>query len=170
MGKDRRRPAPGERMRLYQRITTQLAAAYKGGAHPAADGRWLSWRNFASAPYLASTHGERYVVNLANAIAAKVYGQYDTLKRMPAGGIIVKPSFTIGTDGTPRPGPLFIMEKMKKGWNPATMDWRYAMILPGGKTYGVTKGMNGKAVAFCHACHQAAPVDALFFLPKPYRR
>ncbi len=164
------RPSVKALGRLYEAFKIQLATAYKGGAHPAADGRWLSWRNFASAPYHASTHGGRFVVNVANTIAASVYGQYERLKRMPTGGIVVKPSFTIGRDGVPKPGPLFIMEKMPKGWNPATMDWRYAMILPDGKTYGVTRGINSKAVTFCHACHRAARADALFFLPESYRR
>jgi hypothetical protein len=108
-------------------------------------------------------------VNYANPVAAKVYGQYEKLRHMPPGGIIVKPSFTL-EGGKPKPGPLFVMEKMTKGWNPATMDWRYAMILPGGKTFGVTKGPNGAKVAFCHECHGGAKdTDALMFLPEEAR-
>ena len=155
--------------RAFAAILPTLKKAYRGGAHFVADGRWAAWKNFAKHPYAGSTHGGRYLVNYANPVAAKVYGQYNKLRHMPPGGIIVKPSFTL-EGGKPKPGPLFVMEKMKKGWNPATMDWRYAMILPGGKTFRVTKGPNGARVAFCQDCHGTAKnTDALMFLPEEAR-
>ncbi len=156
---------------LYEKLAATLPAQYRGGEHWATARDWTKWTNFATAPYLADSHGNRYVVNLANKIAARVYGQYDKLKAMPPGGTILKPSFTVGADGKARPGPLFIMEKMTKGWNPATGDWRYAMILPGGKTFGVTKGPNSAGMAFCQECHAGAKDnDMLFFLDEEVRR
>ena len=144
--------------------------AYRGGEHWAAGKDWAKWKSFVTGPYIADTHGGRYVVNLANKIAAKVYGQFDKLKSMPPGGTIVKPSFTVGMDGKTKPGPLFIMEKMTRGWNAETHDWRYAMILPGGKTYGVTKGVNSRGMGFCQECHAgAAENDMLFFADEEFR-
>ena len=144
---------------------------YRGGKHWVAGKNWNKWALFSKAPYQASTHGDRYVVNFANPIAAKVYGQYDRLRKMPAGGTIAKPSFIISADGKARPGPLFIMEKMTQGWNPATGDWRYAMIMPGGKTFGVTRGVNAAGVKFCQDCHVGAKDnDHLFFLPEEARK
>jgi len=120
-------------------------------------------------PYIAETHGERYAVNLANAVAARVYGQFRDLKEMPVGGIIAKPSFMVDATGKAVPGPLYIMEKMPKGWNPATADWRYAMIMPGGRTYGMTKGVNSDGMKFCHDCHVGAKEnDYLFFTEEEY--
>jgi len=160
-----------EAKRLYDALAASLPANYRGGKHWAANKNWAKWDNFATAPYVADTHGGRYVVNLANKIAASVYGQYDKLKSIPPGGTIIKPSFTVGADGKAKPGPLFIMEKMVKGWNPETKDWRYAMILPGGKTFGVTGGVNSKGMKFCQECHSGAEEnDELFFLPEEYRR
>ncbi len=144
--------------------------AYRGGAHWAAGKDWNKWKSFVTGPYVAETHGGRYVVNMANGIGAQAYGQFDKLKRMPVGGTVVKPSFTIGMDGKGEPGPLFIMEKMKKGWNKETGDWRYAMIMPGGKTYGVTRGVNSAGMSFCHECHAGAEEnDFLFFADEKYR-
>ncbi len=160
---------PAQAKKAYAALLPTLRKAYVGGAHPVSDGRWATWKNFAKAPYIGATHGGRWLTNYANPTAAKVYGQYEKLKSMPAGGIIAKPSMVMN-DGKPTPGPLFIMEKMKKGWNPATMDWRYAMILPGGMTFGITGGMNADKVAFCHECHVGAREnDALFFLPEDVR-
>ncbi len=146
-------------------------AAYRGGGHWVAARDWSKWKNFVTAPYIAETHAGRYVVNFANDVAARVYGRFEKLKAMPPGGVIAKPSFTIGTDGRAEPGPLFIMEKMKKGWNPQTGDWRYAMIMPGGRTFGITGGTNGKGMAFCHECHAGAKEnDYLFFADEDVRR
>ncbi len=141
-----------------------MQALYARGEHPAVRQNWTKWENFARTPYIAETHGERYAVNLANDVAARVYGQYHELKEMPVGGIIAKPSFMVDAAGKAVPGPLYIMEKMPKGWNPATADWRYAMILPGGRTYGMTKGTNSAGMKFCHECHMGAKDnDYLFF-------
>ena len=160
---------PAELRQAFAAILPALKKTYRSGQHFVADGRWAKWKNFARHPYAGSTHGGRYLVNYANPMAAKVYGQYEKLRHMSPGGIIVKPSFTL-EGGKPKPGPLFVMEKMTKGWNKATMDWRYAMLLPGGKTYGVTKGPNGDKVAFCHECHASAQdTDALMFLPEDAR-
>ena len=161
--------SPAQAKKMFAALMPTLRKAYKGGAHPLSDGRWANWKNFASAPYIGATHGGRWLVNHANATAAKVYGQYEKLKSMPAGGIVAKPSMVM-KNGRAEPGPLFIMEKMVKGWNPATMDWRYAMIMPGGATFGMTKGANAKKVAFCHECHVGArDNDALLFLPENVR-
>ncbi len=161
---------PAQAQKLFTGLLPALKNAYAGGAHAVADGRWAAWKNFATAPYIGETHGGRWLVNYANPVAAKIYGQYEKLRTMPVGGIIAKPSFTLGKTGKAQPGPLFIMEKMNKGWNPPTRDWRYAMIMPGGKTYGVTKGPNGAKVAFCAECHNGADeTDMLLFLPDNVR-
>jgi hypothetical protein len=89
---------------------------------------------------------------------------------MPIGSTIAKPSFTVGKDGQAHLGPLFIMEKMTRGFNADTANWRYAAILPGGNTMGVTKATNSAAVAFCHECHVAGEDnDYMLLIPDEYR-
>ena len=170
-GRQGRALNPQAAQKLFLALLPTLKQTYRGGAHPVADGRWAGWKNFARAPYIGATHGSRYLVNFANPTAAKVYGQYEKLRVMPVGGIIAKPSFIVdGKSGKAQPGPLFIMEKMRKGFNAATRDWRYAMIMPGGETYGITNGPGSAKVAFCADCHNgAAETDALMFLPEKVR-
>ena len=164
-----KRVSETEAARLFAALLPRLPALYAKGDHPAVRQNWTRWKNFVRTPYIAETHGERYAVNLANDIAARVYGQYHDLKEMPVGGIIVKPSFSVDDSGRAVPAPLYIMEKMPKGWNPATADWRYVMILPGGRTWGMTKGVNSAGMRFCHECHAAVKDnDYLFFAEEEY--
>ncbi len=63
------------------------------------------------------------------------------------------------------------MEKMTKGWNKATGDWRYAMIMPGGNLFGITKGKNSGGLKFCHDCHEGGEDnDFMLFLPEEFRK
>ena len=90
---------------------------------------------------------------------------------MPVGSTIAKPTFTVDKNMMAKPGPLFIMEKMTKGWNKATSDWRYAMIMPGGKLFGITGGMNSGGMKFCHDCHESGEDnDFMMFLPEDARK
>ena len=59
---------------------------------------------------------------------------------------------------------------MQAGFNKASDDWRYTMIMPNGAIAGVTNGEGSQTVEFCIGCHQAgAVVDSLMFLPQEYR-
>ena len=108
--------------------------------------------------------------NLANKIGASTYGKFDAVKAMPIGSTIAKPSFTVGKNGAASMGPLFVMEKMTKGWNKATGDWRYAMVMPGGSTFGVTNGPGSAKLGFCHECHVGGEDnDFMLFLPEEFR-
>jgi hypothetical protein len=147
-----------------------LVKTYKGGQHWAV-AKWGKWTNFAQHGYRSDTHGGRFVQNYANKIAKATYGKYDNVTKMPIGSTLAKPSYTVGKNGHATMGPLFIMEKMTKGWNPATADWRYAMIMPGGKTFGVTKAVNSGGMTFCHDCHAGAEDnDFMLFMPAEVRK
>jgi len=68
------------------------------------------------------------------------------------------------------PGPLFLMEKMPAGFNYVSGDWRYTMIMPDGRIFGVTKGENAERVEYCITCHLAREDnDHLFFVPEAFR-
>ena len=109
--------------------------------------------------------------NASNKLGAKAYGKYDETTAMPIGSTLAKPSFTVGKNGAATMGPLFIMEKMTRGWNKDTADWRYAMVMPGGATFGVTKGAGSAKLGFCHECHVGGEDnDFMLFLPEELRK
>lgn len=146
-----------------------MKAAYgKSGLKVAQE--YGGWKNFSRVAYTSATHGNRFVNNYANAKGAN-YGKYEDSGPMPVGTYLVKDSFTVANDGKVAVGPLFIMRKMKAGWEPASGDWKYAMVMPNGSYFGETKGRNAQNMAFCHECHMAVveDQDSMFFLPEEYR-
>ncbi len=91
---------------------------------------------------------------------------------MPAGSLLAKNSFSVKGNGRASLGPLFLMEKMGKGFNAGSDDWRYTMIMPNGSVYGTTKGKGSDKVQFCVDCHSAVAetTDYMMFLPEEYRK
>jgi LysM repeat protein len=146
------------------------AAAMTGIAATVAQ-EYQGWGRVNTAPYVSATHGSRYVNNYPGPEAADAYGQFEEIRAMPAGGRIAKDSFTVSPDGRVAVGPLFIMEKMPEGFNEASDDWRYAMIMPDGSLFGMTGGQGSQNVAFCAECHAivADDQDSLYFMPEEFR-
>jgi hypothetical protein len=132
---------------------------------------FAGWINFATTPYISSTHGERFATNHANAVAAEAYGRYEEIGEMPAGGVIAKPTFSINASGEALWETLFLMEKAEAGASPDTNDWIYTAIMPDGALMGRTLGANSDGMYFCAACHMGmgAESDDLIFLPEEYR-
>ena len=166
-----RRPArltPAEAEETYRQLVDELVAGYAPADHPAARD-YRNWRRFNSAPYLSATHGNLYINNYVNE-AGRAYGRFENAGILPVGTIIAKDSFVVERNGEARPGPLFIMEKMPKGFNYVSGDWRYTQIMPDGVFFGETLGEDAERVAFCIGCHLAVEQqDHLFFIPAPYR-
>jgi len=146
-----------------------LSAAYARSGNVSA-ASYLDWANYSTAPYLSSTHGNRYVNNYANPIGGN-YGQYEKGGELPVGTVLAKDSFVVNARGTVMIGALSLMEKMSPGFNPKFGDWRYTMILPDGTAIGTTGGAGAEKVAFCAGCHGTVDQiqDSLFFVPKRYR-
>jgi LysM repeat protein len=146
------------------------AAAVTGMAATIAQ-EYQGWERLNTAPYVSATHGSRYVNNYPGPEAAQAYGKFEEVGAMPAGGRIAKDSFTVSPDGRVAAGPLFMMEKMPQGFNEASDDWRYAMIMPDGSLFGVTNGPGSQNVQFCAECHAlvADDQDSLYFLPEEFR-
>lgn len=153
---------------VYQNIRAEMAAGYALARMPGLR-NYLGWRRFNKAPYRSATHGARYVNNYGNRLARE-YGQFEKVGRLPEGAVLVKDSFTATADGGIYPGPMFVMKKMSAGFNAASGDWRYSMILPDGSLFGETGGVNGESVNFCIGCHATRErYDHLFFLPEEFR-
>ncbi len=156
---------------VYDGIADFMARGYAGSGDETAR-TYRRWARYNDAPYRSQTHGNRYVNNYANAIAARAgYGDPKEGMSMPPGAVLAKDSFTYTGDRALFAGALFIMEKLAQGANPATGDWRYAMIMPDGSVFGDTTTETAERLDFCHACHaEKAAFDYLFFLPEGYRR
>lgn len=155
---------------VYDRILDEIVRGYRLSGDPLAVA-YRGWRRFNSAPYRSATHGERFVNNYGNA-KGLVYGRFEAAGEMPVGAVLAKDSFAVTAEGDIFIGPLFLMEKMEPGFNPASRDWRYSMIMPDGSLFGVTEGQGADRVAFCIACHETAgdENDHLFFVPRDYRQ
>lgn len=166
-----RRPArldSTEAEEIYQDLVDQLAAGYATSGRPTAQD-YRAWRRYNTAPYLSATHGNLYINNYVNE-AGRAYGRFEDAGTLPVGAIIAKDSFIVERSGEVRPGPLFVMEKMPKGFNYVSGDWRYIQINPDGEFFGETHGEGDERVAFCIGCHLAVEQqDHLFFIPGPYR-
>ncbi|RNF34983.1 hypothetical protein A7A09_008315 [Paracoccus methylarcula] len=132
---------------------------------------FLSWESVTRSPYISATHGERYVVNLADPAAMPTYSRFEEGGPMPVGGILGKPSFTISDKGQAKPGPLFLMEKAEEGAFPDTGDWIYTAIKPSGALMGRTGAENSGGMQFCADCHMGigAETDSMTYLPEEYR-
>ena len=154
---------------IYNRIQDDMVAGYRLSGLPFVD-RYRSWRRYNTVPYRSAQHGERFVNNYAND-AAKDYRHFEASGEMPAGSALVKDSFAVTKRGDVFSGPLFVMEKMPAGFNLASRDWRYTMIMPDGSLFGATNGEGSDRVEFCVTCHKLAgrENDHLFYIPKRYR-
>lgn len=153
-------------MTVYNRIAREMQAGYVLSDDPAAR-HYREWRRFNRAPYRSRTHGNRFINNYVNPVGAEAYGRFGDVGAMPAGTVVAKDSFAVTARGDVFTGPLFLMEKMADGFNPASRDWKYSMIMPDGSYFGVTKGDNAERVEFCISCHERAGAenDHLFFVP-----
>jgi len=154
----------------YNCLYPEMAAGYAKSGIPAAK-NYRKWATrFSRIPYVSDTHGGRMVNNYSNSVGKKAYSQFDKIKKAPRNSVYIKDSFSVGTNGSLTPGPVFMMEKMQAGFNKGNGDWRYYMIMPNGKLFGVTKGKNSAGMKFCSDCHGAvADTDFLYFLPEEYR-
>jgi len=129
---------------------------------------YQGWKRFSTRAYVSDTHGGRFVQNYGNSVA-RSYGKYEEAGKLPVGSVLAKDSFVV-RGGKIMPGPLFVMEKMASGFNAASGNWRYSLVMPNGKVIGRTNGKGSKNVQFCIACHALTEdTDSLYFLPDEYR-
>ena len=156
-----------EAIKIYKKLSPAMHIGYaKSGLRAAKE--YYKWSRFNKSPYVSDTHGSRFVNNYSN---RKRYGKYENSGTMKAGTILAKDSFLLSPSGKAEPGPLFLMEKMKAGYNKENGDWAYTLILPDGNIYGTSQGKDAENVTFCSDCHNAAEdQDYMFFLPEEYRK
>ena len=165
---DPRGLAPEEAEKIYDALLDRMIAGYAKSGLNHADYR--DWQRFNTAPYISDQHGARFVNVYINDNPGDFFTASDA-QPMPVGSVVIKDSISAVESGGVSRGPLFVMEKMPAGFAPDFGDWRYIMIMPNGKLFGMTGGEGNRAVAFCGECHlQVAEQDHLFELPEEFLR
>lgn len=158
-----------EAREVYACAIATMAQAYGSSGNPDAKA-FIRWANFSTTPYTSATHGNRYVNNYANSIAAQNYGQYEKAGKFPVGSVLAKDGFVVNGRGNLVFNALTLMEKLPAGSSPASNDWKYTMILPDGMVVGTTGGLGAANVEFCVGCHAAVDAqDNVFFVPPRFR-
>jgi hypothetical protein len=139
-----------------------------GRSDIAAAREYHAWQRFATRPW-RSEHG--WNLDVFGNPRAGAYARAEESGVLPEGAIVAKHGFRVGAAGEAIAGPLFLMEKMRPGFNAATNDWRFTLVAPDGRLIGETAGRDAAAVQFCADCHQAARrQDFLLYVPAPLRR
>lgn len=155
---------------VYQAIKGQMRENYARSGDPLTLA-YQQWRRYNMAPYRSSNHGKRFVNHYANDKAA-AYGEFENLKPMPVGAIVIKDSFIVTDKGHVKTGPLFMMEKMGPGFRSKAGNWRFMMLRPDGSMTGITGGEGAENVQFCAECHKNAGAlhEFMYFVPVKVRR
>ena len=143
-----------------------------------AEGAYRDWQRYSTVPY-ASAHVNRFVKNVDDKAIyvmsfanekGKNYGLAEKAGVLPEGSVLAKFSLLVSAEGGRiDPAPLFIMEKLKHGSRPQSMDWRYSMVIPDGQ--GDLFSNAKFTEQLCMDCHKeyAAETDSVFFVPEDYR-
>ncbi len=154
----------------YICLQPEMKKAYRKAGLRQVSG-YTGWLRVNATAYQSATHGGRYVSNYANSHGDYRYKKFEKAGTMPFGSVLAKDSFAVRPDGKVGIGPLFIMEKMKKGFNKKSWDWRYTMVMPNGKVAGMTKG-KGMNMKFCAVCHAgvAPEQDHILLVPEDYQK
>lgn len=89
---------------------------------------YRGWKKVNEAPVLSQTHGNRFVFTYVNPTAARaaLSGAFP----FPVGAVLAKESFENDGGKAGPKGPLFVMEKRARGYDPERNDWHYAMLNP----------------------------------------
>lgn len=166
-----------EASRLYGLVKGALAKGYASSGFEGVED-YQALKRYNTAPYLSATHGNHYLNNYANGVAAQ-YGAFEEAGELPAGSILYKDSFSVTDTHQPFSftdarqivlGPLFIMRKMEPGFNRVTGDWQYIQIQLDGTIVGMTGGKGAERVDYCIGCHLAREsYDHLYYVPEAYR-
>ncbi|MBI4607789.1 MAG: cytochrome P460 family protein [Candidatus Rokubacteria bacterium] len=122
---------------------------------------YRGWKKVNDKPVLSETHGNRWVFTYVNrkAETAGLAGKFP----FAPGAVLAKESFENAGSKPRARGPLFIMEKRRKGYDAANNDWHYALVNPDGEVAMSGSGKDGSPTQFCAACHESAKVNDYVF-------
>lgn len=121
--------SPEEAEAAYACILPQLQALYGASGHALAE-RWQRWERLEQPPILVpDAFGMRWLVAHGNERVIKgrpLEGYMD--REFVVGATLAMPSFTVSEDGEVDAGPLYIVEKMQRGYSGPYGNWRFTEI------------------------------------------
>jgi len=122
---------------------------------------YKGWTKVNEKPVMSATHGNTWVFTYVNkkSEGPALAGKFP----LPAGAILAKESFQDAGGKPGARGALFVMEKRKKGYDPANSDWHYAVVNPDGTVAMSGSGKAGSSTQFCAGCHMSAKVNDFVF-------
>ena len=134
--------SPAEAQAVYDCLKADLHKGYMKGPKKWIPANYVkdyrTWTVASKHPAAPGFHGSRFLMTWVNKVGAAEYLKYkDENVNIPAGTVIAKESFKVTNKGKVRKGPLFIMQKVKKGKSPKTMDWYYMAVAPNGKPMAI---------------------------------
>ena len=142
-----------EMLKSYQRRKLKVPLEYR------------KWDRVNDVSFYAPANDFGWVNVFVNSYARK-YSLNRYTSKFKEGSIIVKEGYTFDISGRADIGPLFYMEKMKKGFNKDSNDWKFTEVNVDG-TYAEMGGHNSELTKRCVKCHtRRKDSDFLFFLKK----
>lgn len=144
-----------------QPCAARPAANVQDRAAQAAFKQYRQWKKVNAEPVKSAAHGNTLVFTYVNKTAEgpAMKGQFP----FPAGAALVKEAFEDQGGKPGARGNVFVMEKRKKGYDPANADWHYAVVAPDGRVAMTGSGKAGSPTQFCAACHQSAKANDYVF-------
>lgn len=121
--------SPEEAEAAYACIAPELQALYAASGHALAE-RWTRWERLEQPPILVpDAFGMRWLVVHGNdrAIKGRPFEGYMD-REFVVGATLAMPSFTVSEDGVVAASPLYIVEKMQRGYSGPYGNWRFTEI------------------------------------------
>lgn len=121
--------SPEEAEAAYACIAPELQTIYAASGHALAE-RWTSWERLEQPPILVpDAFGMRWLVVHGNerAIKGRPFEGYMD-REFVVGAALAMPSFTVSEEGVVAPSPLYIVEKMQRGYSGPYGNWRFTEI------------------------------------------
>jgi hypothetical protein len=131
---------------------------------PVAEGAfrdYRGWKRANATPMASEAHNDTLVVTYLNprAESLALAGKFP----LPEGAILVKESFASAGGKPGARGPVFVMEKRARGYDPANADWHWAVVEPDGKVTMSGAGRPQLETALCAECHARARTNDFVF-------
>lgn len=122
---------------------------------------YKGWKQVNAVPVLSEAHNDTWVVTYVNSKAepGAVAGRFP----LPEGAILVKESFVDANQKPGARGPVYVMEKRARGYDPANADWHWAVVEADGRVSMTGTGRREHETFLCADCHAKAKVNDYLF-------
>ena len=148
--------------RVYECMTDRLRIAFQHSDEPSAR-VYRSFDRVNARSFYSPVNDYSFANVYVNALASD-YTKNRFEKPFPQGSILAKETFVVSPQGQVSVGPMFVMEKMVKGYSRDSGDWRFVKVFPDGRVESdeVKSETITESCLSCHARRQSG--DYLFYL------